>query len=392
LLEIVLLLASASFYSSNEQLMTSPNNSYNKDFFQQIIESLEDYAIFATDTNGNISSWNSGAEKNLGYQEKEIINENASIFFTEEDKKQGKDKMELRVALEKGKALDERWHVRKNGTLFWGSGLVFPLKDQGGKLIGFTKIMRDLTQKKLEEEERQKYLMKLEQLNSHKDKLLSVISHDLRTPANGIIGAADLLKSKIEKFDKEDIKQMAEIIEISSRTLLRQLDDLVEWAQAESLKEVFNPKLLRLYNIVEDAIKIVNENAVQKNIRLENIVGEDVYVRADEKMLLSVFQNLFSNGIKYTPAGGKIITSARKNEDKILIEVCDTGIGLSEDIKRELFKPETFTTEGTQGERGFGLGLVLVKDFINRHGGDVWAESREGKGTSFLFSLPVQKI
>lgn len=163
-------------------------------FYSQIIDSLHDYSIFTLDNELNINSWSSGSVKIFGYETDEVIGESFDIIFTDEDLKNGIPKKDIEIALEKGRATDNRWHVAKNKRLFYASGFVFPLIGLDGERLGFVKVLRDLTDRKKSKDVIKNYIRELENLNTHKESVMAVLSHDLRSPLSGIIGTTKFLK------------------------------------------------------------------------------------------------------------------------------------------------------------------------------------------------------
>jgi signal transduction histidine kinase len=219
-------------------------------------------------------------------------------------------------------------------------------------------------------------------------KLLSIISHDLRNPVSSLVSSAEILKKEIENLDKETIKQFANIIHNSSSKVYKQLNELVEWAKFQSQKKVYYPVKLQLLQIIEESLELLEESAKQKSIEIRNRVYSDIYVKADPLMLRSVFQNLFTNAIKYTPAGGSITITAKKAEEVAEITIKDTGVGMTKDTIENLFTHFT-STAGTGNEQGSGLGMKLVEEFIRKHGGEIEVESEPGKGTAIRFTVPL---
>lgn len=361
------------------------------EFYTHVINSLEDYAVFTMDKELLINSWNSGAKNIFGYEEKEILGKPYYIMFTEEDIKNRIPEKETKTALKEGKSTSERWHLRKDKSRFYASGLVFLLNDPDGRHLGYVKVLRNITEKQKSEESIKNYLEELKQLNSHKEKTLSVLSHDLRSPLTSIIGTAALLESRFDNMNHDEVKQMLHLLHESSKNLLAILDNLVEWARVKHAAEIFSPKKINLNNCMKDAFSILNENAHTKNISLHNHIEEDIHVFADEKMLFSILRNLVSNAIKYTNTGGQITAEAKRKGDKITIEVKDTGIGLSKEQLKTIFVPKVETLVKEKNETSAGIGLLLVKEFVEKNGGKIGVESEEGKGTTFCFTLPAPK-
>ena len=362
------------------------------EFYSQIIDSLQDYSIFTLDNDLKINSWSSGSSKIFGYETEEVIGEHFDIVFTEEDKKNDIPQKEISTALKEGRATDNRWHICKDGSLFYAYGLVFPLTGIDGEMLGYVKILRDLTDRKKSEEAIKKYVAELEELNTHKESVLAILSHDLRSPLGGIIGATEYLKSNFETMEHSAVKEMLELVHKSSIDELNMLDNLLEWARIKYASEAFSPTKIELVNYVQKVFDTLYETASLNMINLHHEIEENTTVFADGKMLLSVIQNIVSNAIKHTQPGGKITVSAKSKEDKIIVQIKDTGIGMSKEIQEKLFTPQMSTlSETRKGNKGAGIGLLLVKGFLEKNGGEIWVESVEGFGSSFYFTLPINQ-
>ena len=362
------------------------------EFYSQIIDSLQDYSILTLDNEFVINSWSSGAEKIFGYETEEIIGEHFDIIFTDEDKKNGIPKVEIETALEEGRAVDNRWHICKDGSKFYAYGLVFPLIGIDGEQLGYVKILRDLTERRKSEDAIKKYVKELEELNNHKDSILAIVSHDLRSPLSGIIGAAKYLRSNFERMEHKEVKEMLDLLYESSINELNMLDYLVEWARIKYATEVFSPTKIKLVDYVQKVFDTLNETAELNTVNLHHEIKENEIVFADGKMLLSVLQNIVSNAIKHSHPGGKITVSAKRKEDKIIVEIKDTGLGMSKEIQEKLFTPQMNVLANARKEnKGAGIGLLLVKGFLKKNDGEIWVESVEGEGSSFYFTLPINE-
>ena len=359
--------------------------------YEQIMSSLEDYAIFTTDKKCIINSWNKGSAKLFGYEEEEIIGKHIDIIFTEEDRKNGSPLEEVKAALNEGRAQDEKWHLRKDNTTFFASGLLFPLNDKDKKWIGFVKVVRDMTERKKWKEALKAHSENLKELNIHKEKIFSVLSHDLRSPLSSIIGTSGALISGFNKMENAEVEKMLRIINKSSKKLLNMLDNLLNWAKIKYASETFSPENIKLPNLMKKVFDVLQGNAAMKGVTLNNKIEEDVFVFADEKMVLSILQNLISNAIKFTQEGGEITATAKRKEDKIIVKIKDTGIGMSKEIQEKILNSEAESlSKGTNSEKGTGMGLLLVKEFLEKIGGRMWVESKKGKGSSFYFTLPLK--
>jgi len=362
------------------------------EFYSQIIDSLQDYSIFTLDEEFNINSWNSGSTKIFGYETDEVIGQSFDIIFTEEDIKSGIPKKEIETALKEGRATDNRWHIAKDQSLFYAYGLVFPLIGSDGEMIGYVKILRDLTERKQSEDAIKKYIKELEDLNTHKESVLAILSHDLRSPLAAIIATAEYLKENFQEMNPLVVQEMLELLYKSSTDELDMLDYLVEWARIKYACDVFSPTKIKLTEYINKVFETLNETASINTVNLHHEIEADTSVFADGKMLISIIQNIVSNAIKHTGKGGTITVSAKSKDDKIIVQVKDSGIGMSKEIMEKLFTPQMKTlSEARKKNKGAGIGLLLVKGFLEKNGGEIWVESIEGEGSSFYFTLPIEK-
>ncbi len=362
------------------------------EFYSQVIDSLQDYSIFTLDTDLMINSWNSGATKIFQYETDEIIGKHFRAIFTEEDKKIGAPELEIEMALKDGRAVDNKWHIRKDGSKFYAYGLVFPLLGMDGEMLGYVKILRDLTERKKSEDAIERYVKELEELNEHKESVLAILSHDLRGPLTGIISTAEYLKSNYDRMKPDAIKEMLDLLHKSAKGELNMLDYLVEWARIKYASDVFSPKEIELSEYVKKIFDNLNQSASLKTINLNYEIPEGTSVFADGKMVLSVLQNIVSNALKHTETGGNITITTKKKEDKVIVAIKDTGIGMSNEIREKLFTPEmTSLSKAREKNKGAGIGLLLVKGFLEKNGGEIWVESNIGEGSTFYFTLPIEK-
>lgn len=376
----------------SQQEIKLPDNRYIAlpEFYSLVMNSLQDYSIITMDKNMVINCWCAGSTNVFGYLPEEVIGKHSELIYNEEDKKSGVPLKEMGKALREGKASDNRWHVNKEGKLFYAFGLLFPLKDANGELVGFVKVLRDLTEKKMAEDAIHKYVKDLEELNTHKENILAILSHDLRSPLSAIIEIAGYLKSDMDQMSQEEIRQMLDLLYQASTDELNMLDYLLEWARVKYASEVFSPFKIDLGEKVTKIFETFRKMSEAASVNLVNEVPEGTTVYADKNMLVSIVQNLVSNAIKYTPPGGRITVSAITGEDRVTVTVKDTGIGISKEKLVKLFKPQLKTlTQARKEDKGAGIGLLLVKGFVEKNEGEIWAESVEGQGTTFYFTLPV---
>ncbi|MDP2235207.1 MAG: PAS domain S-box protein [Bacteroidales bacterium] len=246
----------------------------------------------------------------------------------------------------------------------------------------------DITKRKHAEEALRKSETKLRELNAQKDKFFSIIAHDLRSPFSAIIGLSDLLTDQIKDKDYAGIDLYAKMIGQSSQKALDLLMNLLEWTRAHTGRMVFNPEKFILTDLIEDNKLLFDLIAGQKDIIIKNVLPKEITVFADKSMISTVLRNLISNAIKFSGKGGEINISVEKNANEILVSISDNGVGIAPKRLDKLFRiDESDSTPGTNNEKGTGLGLILCKEFVEKHGGKIWVESEEGKGSTFYFTL-----
>jgi signal transduction histidine kinase len=242
----------------------------------------------------------------------------------------------------------------------------------------------------LERLKAEKSEIRLNQLNADKDRFISILGHDLKSPFNNLLGLSELLTEDIKKLDIGEIETLAKQINKTAHNTYSLLEDILKWAGAQQGKIPFKPQILNLRTICIEIFEIIRPIANTKNITINYSAPDEINIFADGDMLKTIIRNLVSNAIKFTNNGGHIYINAEKNSENIVISVSDNGIGISDDDLKKLFDiSEVLTKKGTAGESGTGLGLLLCKEFVEKHNGKIWVESEIGKGSDFKFSLPT---
>ena len=271
-----------------------------------------------------------------------------------------------------------------------------PIWDENGSLIGIVGTARDVTQTKNLEKEKavsleslRKSEENLQSLNAEKDKFFSIIAHDLRAPFNGFLGLTKLLAEGLSCMTLAEIQKIAVSMRSSATNLYSLLENLLEWSRMQQRMIPFNPVSIPLALKITEIVEQIRDSAQKKEIEVIYDIPVDLMVVADVHMIETVIRNLVSNAVKFTPKRGRItILAKRSDEDIIEISVCDTGIGINLDLRGKMFRiNEQINRKGTEGEPSTGLGLIICKDFIEKHGGKLWLESEEGKGSTFYFTL-----
>lgn len=368
--------------------------------FRMLLDNVQDYAIFLLDIKARVVRWGVGAVNILGYQESEILGQLGSIIFTPEDLERCADKEELNKAVAEGKAEDERWHVRKDGSRFWATGIMTALRDESGQLQGFVKIMRDFTERKQLEEEREQLLAReqearteAEAANRMKDEFLATLSHELRTPLNAMAGWTQLLRTR--KFDEKTTARALETIDRNTKSLAQLIEDVLDVSRIITGKLRLNMSHVELVPVIEAAIETVQPAADAKHIQIELILqaaGGSVF--GDVNRLQQVFWNLLSNAVKFTPKGGRIEVELEMIDSRVQVRVKDTGLGIAPEFLPyvfERFRQADSTTTRSYG--GLGLGLAIVRHLVELHGGTVDVESAgAGLGATFIVNLPLRAV
>ncbi len=349
-------------------------------------------AILITDTDGNIEYVNPQFTIITGYSFDEAIGKNPRIL------KSGLTDPEVYTKLWNTLKEGNIWkgeilNKRKDGSLFWESATIAPIKNERGLTISYLAVKEDITSKKEAEQALIQSQQKLQQVNATKDKFFSIIAHDLKNPFNIILGFADLLLQNHKEYDEDTRESVIKTIYDISLKTFNLLENLLAWSRTQMGKIPFNPKIIDLQTLTNDSISLFKEIADKKKIKLTSMVTEDLSVFADRDMIATVLRNLIINGIKFTPREGRVIVRANKSADKmILIEVKDSGIGISPEKIEVIFSVDRdWSEQGTEDESGTGLGLFLCKEFVEKNGGRIWAESEISVGTSFFFTLPVNQ-
>ncbi|MFA5011818.1 MAG: PAS domain S-box protein [Ignavibacteria bacterium] len=278
---------------------------------------------------------------------------------------------------------------RKDGTNVWTELVTrFYLNDKTGR-IEIHGVTRDISERKKAEDEIRRKNKELEKLNLEKDKFFSIISHDLRSPFNGILGLSNLMATDIQQLTREEIQEISLNLNKSANNFYRLLTNLLEWAKMQGRMTEYNPEKLMLKNFIFEVINLFTETANKKDIKLEFTAVDGFEVTTDRFMLDTILRNLVSNSLKFTNKGGRIDITAKKDSKKTEITVKDTGIGMSKEILENLFKIDSkqLSRYGTDNEPGTGLGLILCKEFIDRHNGELRVKSDEGAGSEFTIVL-----
>ncbi|MDP3150497.1 MAG: PAS domain S-box protein [Ignavibacteria bacterium] len=250
-------------------------------------------------------------------------------------------------------------------------------------------IFRDIGERKIGEEKMKIYLEELKELNKSKDKFFSIVAHDLKSPFQGLLGLSEILIEDYSEMSDEQVVQYLKMIRTTTKDVYRLIKNLLDWSRLQSGRMEYKPEKLNLHQLCDGVFKLIRPTATKKNLQMHNDVSQSVYVYADMNMLNSILQNLISNSVKFTNDYGLITISSDEKDDFYEITISDNGVGMNDKDLAKLFKiDEHFSTKGTKDESGTGLGLLLCKELVEKHGGTIWAESTLGSGTKFHFTIP----
>jgi PAS domain S-box-containing protein len=383
------------------------------EIFQLLVSSVRDYAIFMLDPDGNVATWNSGAQAIKGYAPHEIIGRHFSTFYSEEDIRNGKPERELVIARAEGSVEDIGWRIRKDGSRFVANVVITAVYDSSGELRGFAKVTRDITERQKAEETQRALLEQREarliaeeerrqaeasyrvaqDANRAKDEFLMTLSHELRTPMTAVLGWARLLPSMSP--DDPAFHQAISAIASGADLQARLIDDILDVSRIVSGKLRLNTEPVEVSRLVMNAVDTINPTADAKGITITTSFAPGLgTLIVDATRIQQVIWNLLSNAVKFTPRGGAVQVSARRTSSQTQITVTDNGEGIDGRFLPHVFEAfRQAETPQTRIHGGLGLGLSIVRHIVEAHGGTVTAESEgRGKGATFRLALPVRSV
>ena len=343
----------------------------------QAVMSTSD-SIFITNMMGKLTFVNRAFCNTYGYAETEILGQPEDVLQTAQARKETMPFLETPSTWQ-----GESFHKRSDGTEFPVSLSRSIIKDEKGRKKAIVTVVRDISETKQIEQE-------LRELNATKDKFFSIIAHDLRGPFSHIMGFSEVLLEEIDDLKPEEIVNFIGPINSSAKKLYELLENLLSWSRVQTGKIPCNPTQTDVDQLVDGIIDLLGNSAAAKHIQLIPKVDPDLVAVVDRNMISSVIRNLVSNAIKFTDNHGSITIAANEKQGEIEISVTDTGVGMTQEAINKLFRSDTFySTRGTEGEKGTGLGLVLCQEFVERNGGRLWVRSKPGHGSTFTFTVPA---
>lgn len=365
--------------------------------YRTLFENLQD-VFYRIDLTGNILLVSPSIIRLLGYPEEEAIKLNL-----------GKEVF----------VLPEQWDefmrlMEKNGSIYgfevllkrhdsahrWGNASAQYYTNKAGHILGIEGIIRDISEHKQAEAELiaahyelQEKNAQLAELNASKDRFFSIISHDLRTPFTSILGITEFIATNIDTYSKQEIRDQVERLKTAAEKLYALLENLLTWSRIQRGAIKCDPAVIDLFDIAQENMVIFLPKAEHKNIALRSMVQKNTRVYADYGMVNTIMRNLISNALKFTAVGGSVTVLASTRDQYVEVAVADTGYGIPQAELTKLFRIDTtYSGVGTAGEQGTGLGLILCKELVEQHGGEIWVESEVGKGTTFRFIIPEARV
>ena len=363
-----------------------------------LMDNVTEYALIILDPDGAVALWNAGAQRLLGYEEAEILGVSFAAFFTPEDAAAGRPKRELQTARAHGRAVDDNWLVRKDGSRFWASGMTMPLWDEHQRLRGFTKIVCDSTERKQVEAERNELLRREQAARAQaqaavraRDALLSMASHELRNSLAVLLGNAQALQRRLarERIVSTRDEQALAVMVDQARRMSVLIEAVLDSSRLEAGQVQIEQAPLGLTALTERVVEEVQPTLVQHTLALIS-QGESLMIAGDELRLTQALHNLIGNAVKYSPQGGTITVRVYRHDQMACVSVTDEGIGIPAAALPHLFE-RFYRAENAVGTpiSGIGIGLYVVKEVVELHGGTVAVESTEGKGSTFTICLPL---
>jgi signal transduction histidine kinase len=366
------------------------NTMIDSEIIQNIFNQNNSLFFFSFEDNGNYYCSETFSEK-IGYSLQEIdVLPFKHYSLAENNLGESLYNSTKELLSEETKGTKEIIYSIKNKTeeIFWFKEIFKVTKNSEGK-IQVVSFAVDITDLKIKEEQLNKVVQEKARLNKSKDKLISIISHDLRAPFTSLLGFTEILLNEPD-LPKEERIEYIEFIHEASKIQLEMVNHLLDWTHLQNGTMKFNPQRLNIADIASNCISVLTGVSIRKDIEIKLEGLKDLFVTADERLVNQVITNLLSNALKFTPSGKKVTVSIGEfKSDMVEVIVRDEGIGISEKNQVKMFNIDTkFSLTGTAGEKGSGLGLTLVKEIVEKHSGKIWFYSKENEGSEFHFTLP----
>jgi PAS domain S-box-containing protein len=349
-----------------------------------MVDSQGDYAIFMLDSDGYVASWNKGAQQVKGYSRDEIVGKHFSVFYPAEDRARGKPELELVIAAREGRFEEEGTRIRKDGSAFWGNIVLSAVRDRTDTLVGFVKVTRDLTERRVLQERANADAQALQAAIGELEAFTYSVSHDLRAPIRQIEGFSKILGEHLGEDADPQVEHCLRRIQEGSRQMGRLVDDLLHLAQIG--RQRAKPRLVSLHSLIEEVLTNVGVETTDRDIEWR--IHPLPEVVCDSGLMKVVFTNLLSNAAKYTRPRQKALIEVGHivKDGQTVVYVRDNGVGFDMKYADKLFGVFQRLHRAAEFE-GAGIGLATVQRIIRKHNGAIWAESTPDHGATFFFSL-----
>ena len=375
-----------NFYSSARDITDRKNQEHivkdSENKFRSIFE-MANAGIFFANQYGNIVTVNKAFQDILEYNEDELIDLDFNQFTHPDDTEKENELLKDLIFKEIDQYRIEKRYLTKSNKIIWVDLAVTVINDDNNQPISYVGVAKDIS-------ERKKYQQKLEEIIASKDKFFSILSHDLRNQFSSLMGLSQILNEKGDNMPIEKKDKFISLLYTNSMNALELLEDLLNWSRSQINNIEVNKEKITLKNLVDKVIDSIQNQANLKNIEISSNILNNHKIFGDKHMISTVIRNLANNAIKFTSSGGSLTISGKTAGEYDIISVKDNGVGMPPEIIETLFRIDSkHSTLGTNKEMGTGLGLILCKEFIDKHGGEITIKSKLGHGSEFIISLPI---
>jgi PAS domain S-box-containing protein len=369
-----------------------PTIDYRDELFYQFVQNVQDHAIFAMDSEGRVVHWNAGAAQIMGFAASDVLGRELNDIFTQEDCDAGIPRLEMQTAERMGRAADERWHVRKDGSRFWGLGAVTAIRAPDGTLRGFGKIVADRTDLKELQDTLQARNEALAHADELKNRFLATRAHELRNPQSVLANSAGVLRRYAAADTR--LQAVADMIDRQVRQTQRLIEDLSDLVRSSRGRIELRLQPLDLRDMARLAAEAVQSVMAERRHELATVLPDlRVPIDGDPDRIQQIMINLLRNAARYTPPGGRISLSVAAEGGEGVVRIHDTGVGIPAGQLAEIF--QLFTQvhpDNVDSRAGMGIGLALARELVELHGGTIQARSEGvGKGSEFIVRLPLHE-
>lgn len=377
--------------AQREELIQSENRyKYLSTQFEAILDHIPGL-VFYKDKNNNYITVNKYVALAHGVEKDQLEGKNLSLLYPKEDADYyWQNDLEVINSDQAKLNFEEPWDTGTEKR--WVNTSKIPFKDENGEILGVIGLAFDITEKKEYEKQIMLQNEQLHELNITKDKFFSIIAHDLKNPFNGILGFSEILVDNLADYELDQINEMVKLISESAQSAYALLENLLYWSKSQTGSIEYSPNEVDLQQLIVEVLDVIAAIRQAKNIAISYEMPESILILADRNMLSTILRNLLTNAIKFTPKSGAIKIVVAVDATTVQISVQDNGVGIEQDKMDKLFKiNEKTSTAGTENEQGTGLGLILCKEFVEKHGGEIWVESEVGVGSEFKFTIPLPR-